>query len=601
MLSHVKKLYSVILNKLHEVSPEEVEFVNRLIAKARYEFHSPPIHFKTVISPKTKSLKFKLSEGVGRIIIPKFLLDEDLSDIVLWFIRHILSHIHYCPYDLKTAYQLQKLAFKETMDWNLAYIALYFLSELQIDLIYLPRRYGQIPSYLLYRFRDRPEGLMEVLYSAYKHAFPQYVERYNLDPLIEDFGKQLVIIISQLRPWSVKVRMIAALLSRLRILKPSYFKPKLIKRMIESAIIPIKEDITREAFRTIREIYGEIKDIETARQFYQHWIKPRVGRQISKETIEKLMKELSKKMKGEAKERVSSKEVARYSTGEEPIFPTSYSKPLTKINKLLHEEALWRRYWLKARAENILLNYEIVSKYEKPTWTILAYPDQWLIEDDIETLDVEASLDEGKLRPEINTVKWVEIPSRAGYVISSGYAPSAIVVLDSSISMQEGLINAMTAAFIAYLSAKKAGGKVAVINFSTNFIAGEWDTSDDIKELILAYNLKGYTILPVHEIERLVRLIGDRTFIIIISDCGWQNLEEALKRLEILGQRGHTIIIFHIYGWRYKRHIARILKSPYVKIIHVDEPEKDLEGLVLREALSIYGTYMPRTLEVLTG
>jgi len=529
---------------------------------------------------------------VGNVILPTNLIhDEEFDRIVLWFFRHILSHIHYCPYDMKTAYELQKLAFKECGGWDLAYISLYFLSELQIDLVYLPLKYSEIPYYLFYRFRDRPYGISEILYSAYKHAYPKYLGYYKLDPLIEDYGHQLLLIVTRLRPWSTKIRMIASLLSRLRQLRPRLFSKRIIKTVVKESIIPIKEDVSKEGLKSLAEVYGGVKDLESAKSFYEQWIQPRVRKKISKEQVEKLMKQIAQRMKTKEGKKEGAKEPGK-GLGEEPVFPTSYSKPLTKLDKKEHEEALWRKIWLKARAERILMNYEMIAQLEKPSWTILAYPDEWLIEDDIEKLDVEASLDEGKLRPEVNALKWVELPSRAGHVISSGFAPSAIVLLDSSISMQQGLINAMTSAFIAYLSAKRAGGNVAVINFSTNFLAGEWHVEDKLKELILSYNLNGYTILPVHEIERLVSIIGEKTFIVIISDCGWQNLHEALKRLEALSQKGHLVTIFHMYGWRYKKHLTTVTRSPHIKVIHVDKPE-DLEGLVLREAVSVYSAYSP--------
>ena len=591
MLSLLRRLSSVTLNK-EEAGKELVERVNKLLVRARYEFHSPPVNFNVKISSRVKSMKFKYVKGEGNIVLPTSLVrDEEFDEIVLWFFRHILSHIHYCPYDMKTAYELQKLAFKECDSWDLAYISLYFLSELQIDLVYLPLKYGEIPGHLLYRFRDRPYGVHEILYSSYKRAYSKYLGYYKLDPLIEDYGRQLLLIVSRLRPWSTKIRMIASLLSRLRQLRPRIFSKRAIRAVIKESIIPVKEDVTKEGLKSLTEVYGGVRDIKTAKSFYEQWVQPRLKKRISKEQVEKLMKQISQRMKTKEGKREGAREPSR-GIGEEPVFPTSYSKPLTKLNKKEHEEALWRRIWLRSRAERILMNYEMIAQLERPSWTILAYPDEWLIEDDIEKLDVEASLDEGRLRPEVNALKWVELPSKAGHVISSGFAPSAIVLLDSSISMQQGLINAMTSAFIAYLSAKRAGGNIAVVNFSTNFLAGEWHVEDELKELVLSYNLSGYTILPVHEIERLVTIIGDKTFIVIISDCGWQNLREALKRLEALSQKGHMVTIFHMYGWRYKKHLATISKSPHVKVLHVDKPE-DLEGLVLREAVSVYGVYPP--------
>jgi len=567
-----------------------VEKVNRLLVRARQELHSPPARFEVEVSSSARRLRFRYARGVGRVVVPSSLLrDEGFDEVMLWFFRHVLSHVHYCPYDMKTAYELQKLAFRECGSWDLAYLSLYFLSELQVDLIYLPLRYGRAPEHLEYRFRESPRGPHEVLYSAYKRAYP-HIAVYKLDPLVEDYGRQLLLIVTRLRPWSVKVRMIAALLSRLAHLKPRMFSAKLVRAAVREAFIPLREDVSREGLKSIAEVYGGVRDLEAARKFYEQWLEPRLGEGIPREEVERAMRRISRELRARGGKAEGPKEPGR-GLGEEPVFPTSRSKPLTKLSRREHSEALWRRVWLRARAERILMGYEMVAKMERPTWTVLAYPDEWLIEDDIEELDVEASLDEGKLRPEVNTLRWVRVPSRAGHTVSSGYAPSAIVVLDSSISMQQGLVNAMTAAFIAYLSAKRAGGNVAVINFSTNFLAGEWQADDELKELVLAYNLSGYTILPVHEIERLVSTIGDKTFIVIISDCGWQNLREALRRLEALSQRGHLVTIFHIYGWRYRKHLAAISRSPHVNVIHVDDPERDLEGLVLREAASVYAPY----------
>ncbi len=592
-MSRARKLYSAISNRSRRVDPATLEWLKRLLVRSRIELLAPPLDFTIRVTHKSDRLGFTIRNGKGVFRVPAKLAVEENEELILWFFRHVISHIHYCPYDMKTAYQLQKQAFAEVKNWDLAYLALYFFSELQIDLVYLPFTFSAVPGHITYRFREPPDGPMTVLYAAYREAFPDLVERYKLDSVVEDYGKQLVMVVTRPRPWSVKIRLIAALLNRLRNLSPRMFSERAVRKAVKNAVFPLREDVGRGGRQALSAVFGSINDEAAAKKFYEQWVKPRSGVSVSKEQLEKAMKELSQILKtGRGRREKAEAKAYGMGSGKEPVFPTSRSKPLTKIKSKDYREAVWRSAWLKARAERIIMSFSAVSEFRRPAWTILAYPDEWHVDDDLEKLDVETSLDEGPLIPEVNTLKWIEQPSTAGHIISGGYAPSAIIVLDSSVSMQSGLYNAMTAAFIAYLNAKHARGQVAVINFSTEFLSGEWDSKDEFKELILAHNLVGYTILPVHEIERLVEKAGDRTYIIIISDCGWQNIDDALKRLEKLAYKGHIVTIFHIYGWKYRDKLRMVSQNPYINMIHIDNPERDLEGILLQESLKVYGEYL---------
>ena len=103
----------------------------------------------------------------------------------------------------------------------------------------------------------------------------------------------------------------------------------------------------------------------------------------------------------------------------------------------------------------------------------MRYPDEWYIEDEIEDLDIETSLDEGPLIPDVTTLKWIEEPAPHGQTFASGFVPSAITILYASRSMREVHNEAAVAAFIAYLSARRAGGNTAVVTFSTGFISAD--------------------------------------------------------------------------------------------------------------------------------
>ncbi len=176
-------------------------------------------------------------------------------------------------------------------------------------------------------------------------------------------------------------------------------------------------------------------------------------------------------------------------------------------------------------------------------------------------------------------------------VIASGYAPSTIIVLDSSRSMMQVFNDAATAAHIVYLSAKRKAGKVSAVTFSTNYLSAGWKDEDEIKETLLSIKLGQLTILPIHEIKRLADLSDESTFIVIITDGGWQNIHDAAKRLSDLASQGRRVVIFHLLrGWKYPKSLELLRKLEEIKVIPVAEPEEDLKGLVLEEAEKTYGT-----------
>jgi hypothetical protein len=145
-----------------------------------------------------------------------------------------------------------------------------------------------------------------------------------------------------------------------------------------------------------------------------------------------------------------------------------------------------------------------------------------------------------------------------------------------------------TAGFIAYLSAKWAGGNTAIVNFSTNHIAADWNADEDFKELTLSSRFRELTIMPTKTIAKLLNVAREQCFVVIITDGGWQNFKEALEDLKTLGNKGHKISVFYIKDWDYPEEVKALVKAPCINMYQVNDPVRDLEGLILSEVTSIY-------------
>ena len=268
------------------------------------------------------------------------------------------------------------------------------------------------------------------------------------------------------------------------------------------------------------------------------------------------------------------------------------SKPYKKIPSSILNEAFWKRYWYKSRAEKTIIRYLSESSNLKPIWAVMKYPDEWYIEDEIDTLDVETSLDEGPLIPEVTTLKWVEEPALRGQSVITGFVPSSITVLDASRSMSKVHDTAAIAAFIAYLNAFKAGGQTSTLTFSTNYVVAEWDAAREMKELTLSMSFDEFTIFPAFEIMELVSTSQGNCFINIITDGGWQNIDEAIPLLERISDRGHKVFIFQLPGGEYPDRIELIKRSSQLRIFKVDDPETDLQNLMLAETMKTYRPFL---------
>ena len=561
--------------------------IKELFEVARKDLLSPPIFMKSIrISDKLKDgVKLKLLNGeVSVTLSPKFLGINDWRDILLWIFRHQLAHIHYCPHDLATAYMLEKEAYKILGNWKLSHKALEIMSDLLVDLLYLPRFFLKEPLHIPYKFRKKPLGIENLTFQAYKLVFRDFLPDYPVNERIGRYARDLLKVIFSPRSWRDKQRLTAAIINNL-LDRYKKVRKNTFKLMAESSPVPTVEDAKKDTIKEMGNVYGNIKDEGTALAFYENWIKERVSEEEVRGKIkEKLEKVKSIKEKGKGK----SIEKAEEGTGEEPYLPTSLSKQIKGIERSLLRDASWRRYWYRSMAENITIRYlseRKVRRYER-SW--VSYPVDWTADDDIDKLDVDISLEEGPIIPEVTTFKWSYKKFELGEELLHGYRPSLLVILDSSKSMMSSFNKAAVAAFILYLNAKKSGGRTSVVTFSTNYLSGEWNDDDEIKEIILSLRLGEYTIFPAIEALRIIESTNDEVIVCIISDGGWQNLNDGIRALMNIKRLGHRVIFFHIYGWKYEKNMEK-LRRVGINVINVENPEIDLSNIAISLSRRFFG------------
>lgn len=597
----------------------EVEDIAKIFNQAWLEFHCPPVKLRVRDgSGKDGSGGPAVIYAVnGEVYVRPDIVPRgcDPHKYLLWYFRHELAHAHYCPYDLKTAYSLEKAAYNVTGNWDLAYLATHLFADLQINVNYLPRKFGELPYFMKVLKSYYTSILDYLLHEVYLHINP--ISK-PANKAIENITKEMLSIILLDKPWHSKVQMLAITLTKLKTIHPSLFFPRRMKEHLIRNPLMLREDLLPGSLKSFEEIFGSVSDLSNAREFFRQWIEPRLPPE-EKEKIKKMVEEkLSsqktgsragsdkkdaaagkreserKQINGKVSDRVGRLEESVFGGdfGEEPQLPSSLSKPYEKIPSDIFNEAFWKRYWYRSRAERILMRYLSENPIRRPVWAVVKYPDDWYIEDEIEDLDIDISLDEGPLIPEVTTLRWVEEPTYHGQSLIIGFAPSAIIILDASLSMLKIHDDAAIAAFIAYLSARRAGGQTSAITFSTRYISADWSSPEELKELALSMAFNEYTIFPINEVRRLVFDKPENYFITIITDGGWQNINEAIPFLERMADLGHKIVIFLLPGGEYPDKVKAIKSSPNLRVYNVVRPEADLQGMVLSESIKTYRAFL---------
>jgi len=553
--------------------PLRLEDVRELFDRARAEMFVEPSALNVEVWEGPFQFKVKDGRVLAKVPI-RLLRDPEGGPMILWYFRHNLAHMHYCPYNLKTVQTLARAAYEEARSWAHAHNAVRLFADLQVDLFYLPLKYKRAPLHLADEFASKPSGLDALRYTAYKHVYGDLLREHRVDRDVMFYGSLLAEVVLSPRSWISKVKVVVSVLKRLQSLeKVKRLKPR------SGEGVPLSEDMERDFLAETRRVMGWLSK-EEARELYKHWLKERID-------LKGVEKELRETLRGFGKEerlKELKREIAGQGEGEEPELPSTLSKPATSVGDV--DELVWKALWYRAKAEDLLVTYS-GSLRRGGTWAIYAYSDLWTVEDDLEELDLEATFEEGPLVPEETTLKDVTRPSPSGEVLIQEKTPTVLVVLDTSRSMQGVLDEAAIAAFAAYLSAKRLGGRAAVINFSTRYIAVGWKEPDLKKELVLAASQGELTILPLSAIKRLLGELetGENATVIIVTDCGWQNLREAIPFLENLTSRGHQIAVFHVEGWKYPRSVETVSKARGLTLYKVGDPTS-LKYLALEAARS---------------
>jgi len=553
--------------------PLRLEDVRELFDRARAEMFVEPSALNVEVWEGPFQFKVKDGRVLAKVPI-RLLRDPEGGPMILWYFRHNLAHMHYCPYNLKTVQTLARAAYEEARSWAHAHNAVRLFADLQVDLFYLPLKYKRAPLHLADEFASKPSGLDALRYTAYKHVYGDLLREHRVDRDVMFYGSLLAEVVLSPRSWISKVKVVVSVLKRLQSLeKVKRLKPR------SGEGVPLSEDMEKDFLAETRRVMGWLSK-EEARELYKHWLKERID-------LKGVEKELRETLRGFGKEerlKELKREIAGQGEGEEPELPSTLSKPATSVGDV--DELVWKALWYRAKAEDLLVTYS-GSLRRGGTWAIYAYSDLWTVEDDLEELDLEATFEEGPLVPEETTLKDVTRPSPSGEVLIQEKTPTVLVVLDTSRSMQGVLDEAAIAAFAAYLSAKRLGGRAAVINFSTRYIAVGWKEPDLKKELVLAASQGELTILPLSAIKRLLGELetGENATVIIVTDCGWQNLREAIPFLENLTSRGHQIAVFHVEGWKYPRSVETVSKARGLTLYKVGDPTS-LKYLALEAASS---------------
>jgi len=592
-----------------------VEDIAKIFNQAWLELHCPPVKLrvggKSDGGPRGPAAIYAVN---GEVYVRPDIVPRgcDPHKYLLWYFRHELAHAHYCPYDLKTAYSLEKAAYSVTGNWDLAYLATHLFADLQVNINYLPRKFGELP-YFMKVLRNYYTSILDyLLYEVYLHINP--ISKPS-SKAIENVTKEMLAIILLDKPWHSKVQMLAITLTKLKTIRPSLFFPRRMREHLIRNPLMLREDLLPGSLKSFEEIFGSVSTPSDAREFFRQWIEPRLPPE-EKEKVKKMMegklsshktkvraesdkkeaaagkRESEKKQGGRVGDNVRRLEFFGGDFGEEPRLPSSLSKPYEKIPSDIFNEAFWKRYWYKSRAERILMRYLSENPIRRPVWAVVKYPDDWYIEDEIEDLDIDVSLDEGPLIPEVTTLRWVEEPTYHGQSLIIGFVPSAIIILDASLSMLQIHDDAAIAAFIAYLSARRSGGQTSAITFSTKYVSADWSSPEELKELVLSMAFNEYTIFPINEVGRLVFDKPENCFITIITDGGWQNIDEAIPFLERMADLGHKIVIFLLPGGKYPDKVKAIKSSPNLRVYNVVRPEADLQGMVLSESVKTYKAFL---------
>ncbi|RLI36761.1 hypothetical protein DRO55_02850, partial [Candidatus Bathyarchaeota archaeon] len=119
----------------------------RIFNQAWIELYCPPVKLSLDGGEDQPLSSAPLTVVNGTVYLRPDLIPEGCNPhrFLLWYFRHELAHVHHCPYDVKTAYSLERAAQEVVKDWSISYLATHIFADLQVNLNYLPRRFNEMP------------------------------------------------------------------------------------------------------------------------------------------------------------------------------------------------------------------------------------------------------------------------------------------------------------------------------------------------------------------------------------------------------------------------------------------------------------------------
>ncbi|HDN01944.1 MAG TPA: hypothetical protein ENF42_03105, partial [Candidatus Bathyarchaeota archaeon] len=186
---------------------DEISLIIDMFNQAWTELYCPPVRLSILPAEKKfndkRSAPFAVLNGIIYIrpdIVPR---GCNPGKYLLWYFRHEMAHIHNCPYDMKTAYSLEKAAFKVAEDWSLAYLATHIFADLQVNLNYLPKRFNEIPYIVKLVGLTSRSVLDEILEGVYFNVHHATKPR-NRE--IANAGKEIATVMRLNMTWHSKVQ-----------------------------------------------------------------------------------------------------------------------------------------------------------------------------------------------------------------------------------------------------------------------------------------------------------------------------------------------------------------------------------------------------------
>ena len=260
--------------------------VTELFNRARAEMFLPPMDVR--VEAWEGRVEVSVRGRVAQVRVPRRLLgDPESGPLLLWYFRHHLAHMHYCPYNLRTVQTLARAAYEEVRSWRHAHNAVRLFSDLQVDLLYLPLRYKRPPLHISDEFYSRPRGLDALRYAAYRHVYGDMLRRHRLDKDTLFYGSLLAEVILSSRPWVAKVKAVATVLRRLQDLG----RVKELRKRAGSDV-PLSEDLEIDFLREARRAMRGIRSEEEAREMFEHWLRGRVDVEELKRQFRELIEDL---------------------------------------------------------------------------------------------------------------------------------------------------------------------------------------------------------------------------------------------------------------------------------------------------------------------